>query len=407
MTANFNLFFLQKSAMGIFLSFSFFGLAFFTGVSPALAQGIEFFEGSWEEVLAEAKEQDKLIFVDAYAVWCGPCKRMDAHVFPDARVGSFYNANFINVKLDMEKGEGLTFRRQYGVSSFPTFFFIRPDGEVAYRISGAKPAAEFIQIGEMAMRRMDDLDMLQRTFEEGNREPDFMVRYIRALKRTGEADLRIANEYLDEQEDLTIAENLAFILESCSEADSRIFDLLIKHRSEIEQLYSKARVKQVIETACHATLQKALDFQLEFLAEDAKQKMKQHVPDRADEFGMRADIMFAAAMRDDKAFDKASRQYIRANRREQNPEVLLFIAEQAQIGMVGKEGVMTQVENWLADAIKSKKEYNLYIALGKQQYARGNASEAIETLRGAIEHARNTGIQPDEAQILIRQWQRG
>lgn len=393
------------------INLAFICLVIFSGIlflnTAAFGQGIDFFDATWEEILAEAKKEDKLIFVDAYAVWCGPCKRMDAHVFPDPRVGSFYNANFINVKLDMERGEGIDFRRQYGVGSFPTFFFIRPDGEIAYRVSGAKPVDEFIQIGEMALRRMDDLDMLQRSFEDGNREPDFMVRYIRALKRTGEADLRIANEYLAEQEDITIPENLSFILESCSEADSRIFDLLIQHRRDIEKLYSRERVNQVIETACHATIQKALEFQLEFLLDDAKNKMKAHVPDRADEFGMRADIMFAAAMRDEKLFDRASKQFMRANRREKNPEVILFIAEQAQLGMAGKSGVMSQVESWLEDAIKANIDYNLYIALGRQQNAQGNASEAIDTLRKAIEHARSTGIQPEEAQILIRQWQRG
>ncbi len=384
----------------------FLALLMFSG-SALLSQGIDFFEGTWEEALRLAEDQDRLIFVDAYAVWCGPCKRMDRHVFPDQRVGSFYNDNFVNVKLDMEKGEGLSFRRQYGVSSFPTFFFIRPNGEVAYRVSGAKPVDEFIQIGEMAMRRMDDLDMLQRDFEQGNREPDFMVRYIRALKRTGEADLRTANEYIDSQEDLTSKENLMFILESCSEADSRIFDLLVKNRTAIEKIYSAERVAQVIESACHATLLKAMDFQLDFLAEDAKEKMRQHLPDRAEEFSMRADIMFASATSEAGLFDRASRQYMRMHRRNIDPEVVLFIAEHALAGMTPHYRVMDQVEKWLTDAVRQHRDYNLYVALGKHQYARGQASEAMETLRTAVDVARGAGIQPEEAQVLLRNWQRG
>ena len=60
------------------------------------AEGMEFFHGTWEEALAEAKKQEKIIFVDAYAVWCGPCKRMAKNVFTQDRVGEFYNKNFIN-----------------------------------------------------------------------------------------------------------------------------------------------------------------------------------------------------------------------------------------------------------------------------------------------------------------------
>jgi thiol:disulfide interchange protein len=45
--------------------------------------------------------------MDAYASWCGPCKKMDKMVFTQAEVGEVYNSTFINTKFDMEKGEGV------------------------------------------------------------------------------------------------------------------------------------------------------------------------------------------------------------------------------------------------------------------------------------------------------------
>ncbi len=70
------------------------------------AQGIRFAEGSWKELLETAKKEGKLIFVDCYTEWCQPCKQMEQQVFPSKKVGKFYNEHFINVKMDMEKGEG-------------------------------------------------------------------------------------------------------------------------------------------------------------------------------------------------------------------------------------------------------------------------------------------------------------
>ena len=75
--------------------------------STCIAQGIEFAHGStWKEILAKAEKEDKLIFVDAYAEWCGPCKKMAKDVFTQKEVGGYFNANFVNVKMDMEAGEG-------------------------------------------------------------------------------------------------------------------------------------------------------------------------------------------------------------------------------------------------------------------------------------------------------------
>src|SRR5690349_17427908 len=81
----------------------------------ARTQGIEFFHGTWEEALLKAKEEDKIIFVDAFTTWCGPCKNMAANTFPDPEVGKLFNQNFISMKIDMEKEMGLEFRKKFDV----------------------------------------------------------------------------------------------------------------------------------------------------------------------------------------------------------------------------------------------------------------------------------------------------
>lgn len=122
-----------------------------THTTPADEKGIQFFHGTWNEALAAAKKQKKLIFVDAYAVWCGPCKYMSNNVFPDAAVGEYFNKNFISYKFDMEKGEGPEFSGKYQITAYPTLLFINGAGEVVYRQMGARDANGFIKLGEEAM----------------------------------------------------------------------------------------------------------------------------------------------------------------------------------------------------------------------------------------------------------------
>ena len=90
-----------------------------TGLT-VFSQGIDFQKGRYAEVLEMAKKQNKLVFIDIYTSWCGPCKHMADNVFPQAKVGEYYNAHFLNLQLDAEKSEdGKMVAKTFGVSAYP------------------------------------------------------------------------------------------------------------------------------------------------------------------------------------------------------------------------------------------------------------------------------------------------
>lgn len=111
-------------------------------------EGMIFAHGSWAETLKKAKDSGKLIFVDAYAEWCPPCKRMAANVFPLPEVGAVYNKTFINYKMDCEKGDGPSFLRKYAIAAYPTLLFIDGDGNVVKRLVGGRSAEQLISVGQ-------------------------------------------------------------------------------------------------------------------------------------------------------------------------------------------------------------------------------------------------------------------
>lgn len=131
----------------------FFTLVVLCLISCASFAQMQFYQGKWSAALAEAKKENKLLFVDAYAVWCGPCRWMANNVFPDQQVGAYYNENFINYKLDMEKGEGPKIADNYKVTAYPTFLFIDGDGNVKHRVMGAQSAEEFLSSGKKAVEK--------------------------------------------------------------------------------------------------------------------------------------------------------------------------------------------------------------------------------------------------------------
>ena len=123
------------------------------GIVKNAADGISFIEGDWKKALAKAKAEKKLIFVDAYATWCGPCKKLQNEVFPDAAVGSFFNKNYINITIDVEKGQGVEFAQKYGVEVLPTLYITDENGNPITYTKGYMSASDLLKFGQFGVQK--------------------------------------------------------------------------------------------------------------------------------------------------------------------------------------------------------------------------------------------------------------
>ncbi len=116
--------------------------------------GIQFTEGSWKEILKKAKAEKKLIFMDAYTTWCGPCKMLQAKVFPDKTLGEFFNQNFVNAAVDMESDEGVRLSSIYEVQGYPSLFFIDPNtGKVVKMFLGYTEINQLLSAGKKLVEK--------------------------------------------------------------------------------------------------------------------------------------------------------------------------------------------------------------------------------------------------------------
>ncbi len=289
--------------------FSLLFLLSFIFSAAVQAQGIEFFHGTWQEALAKAKAEEKLIFVDAFASWCGPCKRMAKETFPDEKVGEYFNANFLCLKIDMEKGENAEFAGKYPVNSYPTLMFIDDSGKLVMKEIGAKSVDQLLETGKKAMGKNDRSIDYEKKYEAGDRDPKMQFDYVRALNASGKSSLKVTNDYLNSQQDLTTDFNLRFIFEGAVEADSRVFGMLLKYQDKIVAIMGQEQVNTKVEKACKNTLDKAIEFKSEPLLAEAKAKMKAGNTARAAAFAVEADMSFYKAVKDAGKFLKAANTY--------------------------------------------------------------------------------------------------
>ena len=212
-------------------------------------RSIEFASGSFSEILAQAKKENKLIFMDAYTTWCGPCKWMSKNIFTKDEVADYFNSNFINAKFDMEKGEGLDIARKYEVRCYPNLLFLDGDGNLAHRSAGAsQDVKDYIELGKTAQDPEKNFGGMLKNYNNKKDDPTFMAHFIDAISMTCLPYKEYVGQYFDMQkeEDYSNQLNWKMIFRHIDDYESKPFQYLLSHRKDFEKLYGKDSVEMKI-----------------------------------------------------------------------------------------------------------------------------------------------------------------
>lgn len=150
-----------------------------------LSEGVKFFEGTLEETLQEAQAQKKMLFIDAYTSWCGPCKWMSESEFKKPEAGAFFNSHFVNYKINVEKGDGRAFAEKYDVHGYPTFIVLNPDGTLRHRVLGADTLHLFIPMVEQGLDEKTSYAYLRAKYDAGTLTKQELPQAIRTFLTAG------------------------------------------------------------------------------------------------------------------------------------------------------------------------------------------------------------------------------
>ncbi|MDQ2985358.1 MAG: thioredoxin domain-containing protein [Armatimonadota bacterium] len=104
---------------------------------------IAWIKEDYKQALAKADADGKLLMIDVYTDWCGPCKMMDKDTFPQKEVVD-KAANFVSLKIDAEKGQGPEVAKKFNVEGFPTILFVDGKGNLVHSIIGLHEPADFV-----------------------------------------------------------------------------------------------------------------------------------------------------------------------------------------------------------------------------------------------------------------------
>ncbi|MGE8431032.1 thioredoxin family protein [Chryseobacterium joostei] len=210
----------------------------------AWAQGIKFEEGNFASILAKAKKENKLVFIDAYASWCGPCKLMVKNIFPLKTVGDYYNSHFINAKIDMEKGEGVDIAKKYNVKAFPTYLFIDGNGEAVHRTLGYVEEKDFIQFAKDAEDPNKRLTSLKLQFEKGEKDPEFL-KNLAGLTMYNDAEFagKVLDRYFEQKKELD-QDDVQILLAGTQSTESPLYKIFQQKKNDIVKFFPEDRYEK-------------------------------------------------------------------------------------------------------------------------------------------------------------------
>lgn len=178
------------------------GVAFIFVASPTLGQ-VHFQEDGFSDLLHQAGEQEKLVFVDAYTDWCGWCKKMDQDTFSDSAVGAYMNDRFVSTKFNMEEGFGMKMAMRHRVSQYPHYLVFDAEGNLLTRLSGYLSPPTFIDRVEEAVYHKAPLPKLSVPLDYDIDYPDFYKNSFKKNKDRSFPSGQEVENWLAARDDLT------------------------------------------------------------------------------------------------------------------------------------------------------------------------------------------------------------
>lgn len=113
-------------------------------VTPRVTDGTGI---NWEDYtpgLAQARNQDKSVFLYFYAQWCTYCTKLKKTTFLDERVLAYLEKNFISISVDTDQNQALS--QSWQVKGLPTMWFLTPEGNRISSLPGYVDGSQLFQI---------------------------------------------------------------------------------------------------------------------------------------------------------------------------------------------------------------------------------------------------------------------
>lgn len=325
---------------------------------------------SFASIQAQAKQENKLIFMDCYTTWCGPCKWLVKNVFADQSVAEVYNSQFINFKSDMEKGEGLDLATRFKITAYPTLLWLNSDGEVVYTVVGTNTPEAFVEFANNLKNTDNQFPSLVKRYNAGDRDPGFLKMLAETAQLGGDENAVVYSEaYLKAipEENWSKESNKILLLGACSDLNALATTYVLAHR----ELFDSEMVDMVISGCLNMEMSKVLESKSTSELELFLKKVDEVAPDYAD-YKIQAEMYFYRGVGNTKKVNELASEFMKTC---EDPGLLNEFAWERYESVTDVK-LLEEAVSWALKSVKLDENYyntdtlgQLYKKLGKKRKA--------------------------------------
>ncbi|MFN0203938.1 MAG: thioredoxin family protein [Bacteroidia bacterium] len=138
--------------MNKFLQLFLFLFVFCVSASSIQAQSeVEFFDGSFEKMTAQAKTQNKHYMVFFTKDNCIPCIKMEEDTFTDPTLIKLAKEKLFVFEANMPETNAMSLAQEYGITAYPCLLIFSPEGNLTAKLLGFQSPQTLISITNRLM----------------------------------------------------------------------------------------------------------------------------------------------------------------------------------------------------------------------------------------------------------------
>lgn len=381
-----------------------FGLVLLSPALSAQDLGIQFYPGTLEQAMAQAKADNKCVFLDAYTTWCVPCQRMDRRVFTDPEVGQYYNQNYISVKMDMDRPDAKQLIQDYGIKYFPTFIYFTSDGEAVHKVSGECDGFTLVQYGEEALDTNKQYFTLLEAHRAGTASEEQLHNLARSMINSGhfqyEEMTAISNAYLATQSDLTSPKNMDYIMLTAYEQESTAFQSMVKNKDLYLEVYGDNRFIEKLRNVTQYSINVAAALKDEQMMNDVLNFNRENISTFAGFINSRLKASYYEQTEEWDKYAPAAGAFLETYGKR-DPDIINQVAWNFY-EKVDDSDQLTKALNWIERAIGMREDPFFLDTKAALLFKLGEKDKALKVCQESIKLAEKWGDEPKLTMELMR-----